>query len=55
LANSNLIASVTGPAHSVTNTWEATRDVLDLKENKVGSTVISSYDYSEQCEPTRAF
>jgi RHS repeat-associated protein len=41
-----LIASVTGPVHTVTNTWEGTRDVLDKKENKVGATNISTYDYS---------
>jgi RHS repeat-associated protein len=41
-----LIASVTGPVHTVTNTWEGTRNVLDKKENKVGATNISTYDYS---------
>lgn len=46
LANSSLIETVTGPQHEVTNTWETTRDALDLKENKVGSTTVSSYDYS---------
>ena len=44
--NSNLLQTVTGPVHTVTNMWEATRDVLDTKENKVGSTVISNYDYA---------
>ena len=44
--NSNLLQTVTGPIHTVTNAWEATRDVLDTKENKVGSTVISNYDYA---------
>ena len=42
----SLVNTVTGPAHNGTNTWETTRDVLALKENKVGTTVISSYDYS---------
>ena len=37
---------MTGPAHTVTNTWFPDRDALDLKENKVGTTNISSYDYS---------
>jgi RHS repeat-associated protein len=46
LANSNLPATVTGPIHTVTNVWEPNRDVLDLKQNKVGSTVISNYDYA---------
>ena len=44
--NSNLLQTVTGPIHTVTNAWEANRDVLDTKENKVGSTVISNYDYT---------
>ena len=43
--NSDLLGSVTGPIHTVTNTWEENRTVLDLKANKVGSTVVSSYDY----------
>jgi RHS repeat-associated protein len=45
-ANSNLIASITGPAHTVTNTWDPTRNVMDKKENKVGTIEISTYDYS---------
>ena len=44
--NSNLIESVTGPIHTATNIWEPNRDVLDYKQNKVGSTVISQYDYA---------
>lgn len=43
--NSNLIHTVTGPIHTVTNIWEATRDVLDVKQNKVGINDISKYDY----------
>ena len=43
--NSQLLDSITGPAHTVTNTWEPDRDLLDVKENKVGSTSISKYDY----------
>jgi RHS repeat-associated protein len=47
MANSSaLLKTVTGPAHTVTNTWEAGRNVLDRKENKVGTAVISSYDYT---------
>jgi hypothetical protein len=46
LANSNLIATVTGPAHTVTNTYEPNRDVLDVKENKAGTSVVSRYDYT---------
>src|SRR5690606_39978785 len=42
----DLVATVTGPAHTVTNTWETTRNVLSLKENKVGVTVVSGYDYT---------
>ena len=32
--------------HTVTNAWEPTRDVLDTKQNKVGTTIISKYDYA---------
>lgn len=46
VANSNLIASVTGPVHTVTNTWEDHRDVLASKQNKVGTPVVSEYDYT---------
>lgn len=48
-ANSNLLASVTGPQHKVTNTWEASRDVLDVKSNNKlssGTPVVSSIDYT---------
>ena len=44
--NSNLSAQITGPIHTVTNTWEPNRDALDLKQNKVGTTTISSYDHA---------
>jgi RHS repeat-associated protein len=45
--NSSLIASVTGPVHVVTNTWEPNRDVLDVKDNRIPSTTtpISRFDY----------
>jgi YD repeat-containing protein len=49
LANSNLIETITataGAVHTVTNVWEPTRNVLDLKQNKVGTNIISSYDYT---------
>ena len=46
IQNSRLIYQVIGPAHTVTNTWEPDRDVLDVKENKVGNTVISRFDYA---------
>ena len=46
LPQSSLLATVTGPAHSVTNTYDTTRDVLLTKENKVAATVISGYSYS---------
>jgi RHS repeat-associated protein len=49
LANSSLIETITataGAVHTVTNVWEPTRNVLDLKQNKVGTTVVSSYDYT---------
>ena len=44
--NSNLIKTITGPAHTVTNTYEPNRDVLDVKENKTGTSVVSRYDYT---------
>ncbi len=43
---SDLLDTVTGPVHLVDNTWEPNRDVLDIKENRVASTIISRYDYS---------
>ncbi len=46
LPNSSLIETVTGPAHTVTNTYEPTRNVLASKENKAGTTVVSRYDYT---------
>jgi hypothetical protein len=46
LPSSNLLSAVVGPIHTVTNIWEPNRDVLDIKQNKVGSTVISNYDYA---------
>ncbi len=46
VANSNLIGTVTGPVHTVTNTWEDYRDVLASKKNKIGTAVISEYDYT---------
>ena len=41
-----LVKTVTGPAHTVTNTWETTRNVLASKENKAGSTVVSDFAYT---------
>jgi RHS repeat-associated protein len=46
LPSSNLLSTVSGPIHTVTNTYEPNRDVLDVKQNKVGTSVISSYDYA---------
>lgn len=46
LANSNLIASVTGPQHTVANTYESNRDALIAKENKIGTTTISKHTYT---------
>jgi len=51
-ANSyGLIHTITGqnganPVRTVTNTWEAHRDVLDMKENKVAAATVSSFDYT---------
>ena len=47
--NSNLIATVTrdgSPVIQTHNNWEDHRDVLTSKQNKVGTTVISEYDYT---------
>jgi RHS repeat-associated protein len=46
LPSSDLLSTVSGPIHTVANTWEPNRDVLDIKQNKVGTSVISSYDYA---------
>ncbi len=49
LTNSyNLVQTVAGPAHAVTNTWEATRDVLATKINTTIATsnnIPSSFAY----------
>jgi len=45
-ANSNLLSTVIGPIHTVTHTYEPNRDVLASKQNKVGTSVISQYDYT---------
>ena len=44
--NSNLLKTVTGPAHTVTNSYDPTRDVLLNKENKAGTTIVSNYAYN---------
>jgi RHS repeat-associated protein len=44
--NSSLIATVTSPAHTVSNVFETTRNVLASKVNKVGMTTISGYLYT---------
>lgn len=43
--NSALIASVTGPSCTVTNTWATDRDTLLVKENKVNTITISRFEY----------
>jgi RHS repeat-associated protein len=48
-ARPGLLSTVVGPAHTVTNTWEADRDILNTKTNTAtvsGSTVVSSFDYA---------
>jgi RHS repeat-associated protein len=45
----SLVQSVTGPAHTVSNTYEATRNVLDTKANETNGsnvTLVSQFDYS---------
>ncbi len=47
--SAGLISTVTGPAHTVTNTWESSRNVLDTKKNAVTfgtPSVPSSFDYT---------
>jgi RHS repeat-associated protein len=45
--NSSLIASITGPAHTVSNVYETTRNVLASKVNKkLDTTTVSSYFYN---------
>ena len=44
--DSGLIQTVTGPIHTVTNVWETNREVLDVKQNKVGDDDISKFDYA---------
>ena len=47
VANSDLISTVTGPAHTVTNTYETNRDVLLSKQNAtLSNAVVSQFDYS---------
>ncbi len=43
---SGLVETVTCPIHTVTNLWEASRDVLDAKTNKAGAFERSKYDYA---------
>ena len=46
-ANSDLISTVTGPAHTVTNTYETNRDVLLSKQNAaLSNSIVSQFDYS---------
>ena len=41
-----LVKTVTGPAHTVTNTYEANRNVLTNKENKAGANIRSNFAYT---------
>lgn len=44
-----LLDTLTGPAHTVTNAWEATRDVLDTKTNAdraATPVTVSAFDYT---------
>ncbi|MBK1884429.1 RHS repeat-associated core domain-containing protein [Luteolibacter pohnpeiensis] len=42
----SLIESITGSALYVSNHWETDRDVLESKENEVGTVMISKFTYS---------
>jgi RHS repeat-associated protein len=45
-ARAGLISTLTGPAHTVTNTWEGEREVLDVKTNALLTAgVVSAYEY----------
>ena len=44
--DSSLIESITGPAHTVTNTWEPTRNVLATKINATTAGAVSSFRYT---------
>jgi len=49
LPNSNLIQTITptaGAVQDVTNTYESNRNVLASKQNKVGTSILSQYDYT---------
>ena len=47
VTNSDLIASVTGPAHTVTNTYEVNRGVLLGKQNTaLSNSIVSQFDYT---------
>lgn len=41
-----LVKTVTSPAHTVTNTYEADRNVLTKKENKNGATDLATVNYT---------
>jgi len=46
LTNSNLLAGMTEPEHSVAYSHEPTRNGITSLENKVGPTTVSKYDYT---------
>ena len=47
VANSDLISTVTGPAHTVNNTYETNRDILLSKQNAtLSNSIVSQFDYS---------
>jgi RHS repeat-associated protein len=45
-ANSNLLATITGPVHVATRTYETNRSVVDILENSVGASTVSKFDYT---------
>ena len=44
--SANLLSTVTGPAHTVTNIWEADRNVLATKTNALDASTVSSFSYN---------
>lgn len=42
----HLLASVSGPAHTVSKTWESQRDVLNQISNEIAGSPVSRYTYT---------
>ena len=54
LANSNLVSSITYPnGIMATNTYEASRELITLTENKFGVIIVSKYNYTHDATGRR--